>query len=245
MMAMKSVRNAMRYTLPASVALAAALSLSAFVQGAEPAPVPIEQADYHVPAMRNDLVTILWVDIPGGRTANYHVHSKDMACVVISDYPPEGYSQPLGGPPKSPRRPERGEVSYVPYFHKAPEPHKVVNGGTLSAHSICAQLNSAKPYGFKASQRTGGGYSQVLDNPRVRAWRLILEPGQAAPAITQSAPGLRIVVQGGEIAELVPGRAQRGIAARDDHFYWQDRGITRAVRNIGTRRVELVEFEFK
>jgi hypothetical protein len=28
-------------------------------------------------------------------------------------------------------------------------------------------------------------------------------------------------------------------------FYWQEPGVTRAVRNSGTTRVELVEFELK
>jgi hypothetical protein len=28
-------------------------------------------------------------------------------------------------------------------------------------------------------------------------------------------------------------------------FYWQDRGVTRAIRNSGTTRLEVVEFELK
>jgi hypothetical protein len=28
-------------------------------------------------------------------------------------------------------------------------------------------------------------------------------------------------------------------------FYWQDSSVTRAVRNSGTNRIELVEFELK
>jgi hypothetical protein len=32
---------------------------------------------------------------------------------------------------------------------------------------------------------------------------------------------------------------------RPGEFYWQDAGVTRAVRNTGTTRLELVEFELK
>ena len=89
------------------------------------------------------------------------------------------------------------------------------------------------------------GYTQLIDNERVRAWRLVLEPGQTAAAITQKAPGLRVIIDGGEIAESVPGAPDRGMALRLGDFYWQEPGATRTVRNIGTTRVELVEFELK
>jgi hypothetical protein len=56
------------------------------------------------------------------------------------------------------------------------------------------------------------GYVQIMDNDRVRGWRLVLEPGQSASTIRQTAPGIRIVVDGGELVESVPGYA---VQARD------------------------------
>lgn len=49
----------------------------------------------------------------------------------------------------------------------------------------------------------------------------------------------------GEIAEHVPGEAERGMALKSGQFFWQEGGVTRAVRNAGTTRLELVEFELK
>jgi hypothetical protein len=86
---------------------------------------------------------------------------------------------------------------------------------------------------------------QIMDNDRVRGWRLVLEPGQTAPAITQTAPGLRVVIDGGEIVEIVPGHADRGWMLSSGEFYWQDAGVTRSIRNIGTTRVDIEEFEIK
>jgi hypothetical protein len=54
-----------------------------------------------------------------------------------------------------------------------------------------------------------------------------------------------VIIDGGEIAEIAPGEPDRGMALRLGDFYWQELGATRAVRNIGTTRVELVEFELK
>ena len=62
--------------------------------------------------------------------------------------------------------------------------------------------------------------------------------------ITQ-APGLRIVIDGGVLAEIVPGRADRGMSPRSGDFLWQDAGTTRTIRNTGTTRIEFVEFELK
>ena len=68
---------------------------------------------------------------------------------------------------------------------------------------------------------------------------------EATGPVTQSAPGLRVIIDGGEIAEIVPGQPDRGLALRLGDFYWQEPGTTRGIRNIGTTRIEIAEFELK
>jgi hypothetical protein len=102
-----------------------------------------------------------------------------------------------------------------------------------------------QPGGFAPASRDVAGYTQLFDNERARAWRLALEPGQSLAAITQKAPGLRVIIDGGEIAEISPDGPDRGQWLRLGDFYWQEPGATRGIRNIGTSRVELVEFELK
>jgi len=86
---------------------------------------------------------------------------------------------------------------------------------------------------------------QELDNERIRAWRVVLNPGETAGQITQTAPGLRVYVRGGVLDEIVPGAADRGMAPNAGDFKWQDAGQTRAVKNTGSTVIEFVEFEFK
>ena len=43
----------------------------------------------------------------------------------------------------------------------------------------------------------------------------------------------------------MPGQADRGMSLKLGEFYWQEPGATRAVRNIGTTRINLVEIELK
>ena len=129
---------------------------------------------------------------------------------------------------------------------KTPITHKGSNVGTTPFHNIVVALLKPQPAGFTAGSRANvPAYAQVVDNERVRAWRLVLEPGQSVPAITQQAPGLRVVVDGGEIIESVPGELDRAKALRSGEFFWQDGGVTRAIRNSGSTRVEFVEIELK
>lgn len=205
--------------------------------------VPVEQAPYHVPVFTNDYVTVLNVHIPPGRTSGFHRHARDTFGVQIVDTPRTGQLPGAVPTPTSLRAP--GAVQFArygaePYVHAV----SVADGGAF--HNVVVQLLQPHAYGFTPGSRDGAaGYTQVLDNERVRAWRLVLAPDEAAAAITQSAPGLRIVVRGGDIVERIAGRPDRGIAPRAGDFFWQDAGTTRIVQNIGTTTVELVEFELK
>lgn len=226
----------------ATLALAGAALTAAPTLGAQEG-VPVEQAPYHVPVFDNDYVRVLNVIIPPGRTSGFHRHTLDTVGVQITDT--ARTAQLPGGPVTvSPSR-EPGTVQFARYGRE-PNLHAVSVTGDGVFHNIVIELLEANAYGFTPGSRDGvAGYDIVLDNERARAWRLVLAPGEQAPAITQGAPGLRIVVRGGELVERVRGRPDRGMAPRAGEFYWQEAGLTRAVENIGTTSIELVEVELK
>jgi hypothetical protein len=233
----------MKHLLTASIVLACAFIHPALAQNEGPG-VPIEQAPFHLPVFKNEYVTLLDVYLPPQRNTGYHIHTGDSVSVNIQEA--EMTNQDLGQPqPGPPRRGERGRASYADY-REQPKTHKASNVGSAPFHNISFIFRSPRPSGFTPSVRTdSAAYTQIMDNERVRGWRLVLAPGQSAPAISQSAPGLRIVIDGGEIVENVPGQPERPMWLRTGEFFWQDAGVTRAVRNNGTSRVELVEFELK
>ncbi len=216
----------------------------AFVRQAVPQTVvPVEQTPYHVPVFRNDLVAVLNVFIPPERTSGFHRHSLDTLGVLIADT--ERTTQPLGAAATVAPLRARGSVNFSFYSREA-NVHAVTVTGDEPFHNIVVELLQPAAGGFAPGARDGvAGYTQVLDNERVRVWRLVLEPGEQVPAITQAAPGIRVVVEGGEIVEHVPGRPGRAMAPHAGEFYWQDAGLTRAVQNVGTTRIELVEVELK
>jgi len=205
--------------------------------------VPVEEESNHIPMWHNEFVTLLRVDIPAGRTTGYHLHTRDQLGVVVAPYPGKGYSQLLGKPPNPLRHPPLGDVTFAGY--DTPVTHHIVNPDTTPIDQYGVMLNSQKPWGFSPGTRDVPGYTVVMDNERARGWRLVLAPGETAPAITQTAPGIRIVVRGGEIAEISPGKPARGMMLPQREASWQQPGATRAGRNIGSTTIEVVEFELK
>ncbi|OFW00344.1 MAG: hypothetical protein A3I61_07075 [Acidobacteria bacterium RIFCSPLOWO2_02_FULL_68_18] len=234
----------MRLILPAVVIALAGSAPSALAQGEEGA-VPIEQAPYHLPVFTNEYVTVLKIEIPPQRDTGFHTHRRDSVSVNIE--PADNVSQDLGSPKVVPsQRAERGRAQFTPYGRQPPRSHKNTNVGTTPFHNVSFIFTSPAPLGVTPSSRAAvPAYASIMDNERVRGWRLVLEPGQSAAAVTQQAPGLRVVVSGGEIVEVVPGQPDRAMQLRTGEFYWQDPGVPRAVRNRGSTRVELVEFELK
>jgi hypothetical protein len=210
----------------------------------EPVAVPVDKASYHWPVFKNEHVMVLRVIFPPGRGSNYHIHSTDQISVLIEAGNNAG--QILGEAPTPPRPGTRGNVGFTAYSKKSMT-HKSTNTGATPFHNIVVSLNHPGPGRFTPGVRSDvPGYVQVLDNERVRAWRLTLEPGQSVAAITQKAPGMRVVLDAGEISESSPGEVDRGQALNVGDFYWQEPSAApRAVKNIGTTRIQIVEFELK
>jgi hypothetical protein len=225
------------------LAFACLLSQSAAAQDEERA-VPIEKAPFHLPVFKNEYVTVLKIDVPPHRNTGFHTHTTDSVSVNIEDA--DMANQLPGEKQTPPQHSKRGQANFTAWSKQPPRTHKASNMGETPFHNVSFLFNYAQSGKFSPSLRAGvSGYTQIMDNERVRGWRLVLDPGQTAAAFTQTAPGLRIVLDGGEIAELVPGQPDRGMNLRLGEFYWQDPGVTRAVRNSGKTRLELIEFELK
>src|ERR1051325_8868428 len=173
-------------------------------------PVPVEKAAYHWPVFSNEHVMVLRVYFPPGRGSNYHIHSLDQISVQVEAGANAG--QVLGEAPTPARPGIKGQVNFTAYS-KNKFIHKSTNTATTPYQNIVVALLKPKPGGLAPAARPDG-YTQVFDNERARAWKLALDPGQSIGPITQNEPGLRVVIDGGEIVEIVPGQPDRGLALR-------------------------------
>jgi hypothetical protein len=137
------------------------------------------------------------------------------------------------------------QCGFTAYSKKGPFIHRSTNTAAGPFNNLVIALLKPGPGSFTPQARDVPGYRQLFDNERVRAWRLQLEPGQSAGPITQTAPGLRVILDGDELVEIIKGEMDRPLALRSGDFYWQEPGATRAIKNSGTTAINLVEFELK
>jgi hypothetical protein len=240
----------MRYQIAASMcvlAYAFAQPASAQTEETGDKPVPMDKAPFHVPRFSNDYIILLSINIPPGRNTGFHTHYADSVSVNLS--PALRTDQRHGSSEvtaPSVGDPVPGRTSFTSVTKDGPYTHKATNVGPTPYHNVSFILKNGASSQAPVSDRSSvAGYTQVLDNERIRAWRVTLEPGQATGQIRQTAPGLRVYVRGGVLDEIVPGMADRGMAPYDGDFMWQDAGQTRAVKNTGTTVIEFVEFELK
>jgi quercetin dioxygenase-like cupin family protein len=209
----------------------------------DPVVVPVESAPFHFQVFENDYVRFLNVLIPPGKVGAYHRHSIDFAQVIVEAT--DRLEATVLDKPMGLVSLKTGQVLFAGYS-KAPLIHQVANAGQTSFHVMGIEILDSQPGRFSPSTRTDvPAYTSVLDNERVRGWRLVLQPGESAAPITQTAPGIRMVVQGGDTVEGARDEPDHELNLGRGDFVWQAAGTTRAVRNVGTSPVEWVEFELK
>jgi quercetin dioxygenase-like cupin family protein len=223
----------------ASVGLGARFAAAA----TDPVVVPVESAPFHSEVFENEFVRFLNVFIPPGKVGSYHRHSIDFAQLILEAT--DRLEVTVSDKPMALVSLKTGQVLYGGYS-KAPLIHQVANAGQSPFRVMGIEIFDSQPGRFSPSTRTDvPAYTSVLDNDRVRGWRLMLQPGEFAAAITQTAPGIRIVEQGGDTVESAGEKPDHELNLVRGDFVWQAAGTTRAVRNVGTSPVQWVEFELK
>lgn len=209
---------------------------------AENTAIPAKEEPRHRPKLENEYVRILDVEIPAGDQTLFHTHDLNYAYLMVNAALLR--NEVMGKPGTAEIKIPAGLVGY----YRATEgayTHRFTNIGAEPFRAIGIELlRSASSSGVAAPLPESTGYVTVLDNERVPAYRVVLEPGQSTPAVTLSGPSIRVAETAGRVrqqsagseveAELVPARFEfRGQAARH------------ALKNVGDARVEIFEFELK
>jgi quercetin dioxygenase-like cupin family protein len=205
--------------------------------------VPVEHASFHQLVFADEDIAILNNLYPPNGDSGFHTHYRDLFAIVIqpSQSSGQGLGKPLTAMPIYPA----GATAYSAVGSE-PRTHRVVNGDESAFQIIVIELRRSELLGEEISSRDAAPqYVQILDNPRMRAWRLILEPGQSVASITQGGKGARAVVRGGLLTTITSGLQDQHLVLRPGDFAIQPAGATRALKNSGTETIELVEMELK
>lgn len=202
--------------------------------------VPVTNAGFHQFTFQDENMSLENVTLPAGYSTGYHSHEQDLVFVITGGAKIK--NQVLGKDPVELEF-KLGEVRFAPYT-KTPGTHQITNIEPQNPMRLLAVgIVYPTPGRYTVSTRPAK-YEVALDNDRVRAWRLKLNPGESAPAMRQTAPGARIVVTGGMIAEKRMGKPDQPILLQN-HDFMSVVAEERGIKNIGNSPVELVEIELK
>lgn len=217
------------------------LSLLILVPARTQSPVPIEKEPCHRLQFENRYVRVFDVLIPQGDESLFHIHNHDGVGIKLTDA--RIRDKQLGG------RPEDLEVkSGAVNFARFPEPltHKVSNvGGTPFRNMFVEILPSAGTPANAQSLAGRPGQTLVLENDRVRVYRLVLAPGQSTETHTHALRGLGVAISEGKIAFGVPGEKSKAVKFKPGDYLWHEGGITHSLRNVGPAPFEAVDIELK
>jgi hypothetical protein len=205
----------------------------------KPTVVPVTKAPFHLFTFQDENMSLENVVVPAGRSTTYHSHDQDLFFVITSGAKVK--NQPLGKDPVDLDF-ALGNV-YFAWYTKTPAAHQIINVDQNPLRLLGLGIVRPEPGKFTPSTRPAK-YEVVMDNERVRAWRLKLNPGEAVPVFQQTSPGARFVVGGGDIVEKRPGKPDQPLVLRNHDFMSlppEERGL----ENNGTTPIEIVEVELK
>lgn len=237
------MKHSIQYMMIFWLALWLATHSVCAAQKSDKAVNPVEHASFHQLVFADEDIAVLNNRYPPKGDSGFHAHHRDLFAVIVQPSPSSGQSP---GKPLTAAAPyPAGATAYSPVGDE-PRIHRVINDGNGVFQIIVVELRRPSPTGTVLSSRDAvPQYVQILDNPRLRAWRLILAPGQSVPAIAQDGKGVRVVVRGGMLTTSTPGLQDQHLALRPGDFAVQLPGETRALANRGTETIELVELELK
>jgi hypothetical protein len=197
----------------------------------------------HRPKLENDYVRILDVEIPPGDQTLFHTHDLNYAFLMVNEA--QLRNEVAGKPGTTDIKIPAGLVGY----YRASEgayTHRFINIGTDMFRAIGIELLRPAPSpAVSAPLPSSSGYVTVLDNERVRAYRLVLEPGQSAPAVTLQGSSVRVAGTAGKLLQQAPGGETAEIQLEPARFQWRATPSTHSLKNAGSSRVEIYEFELK
>lgn len=202
-------------------------------------PVMVLKEPRHHVKFENKYVRVIDASVPVGDATLFHTHPLDNVPVAVS-----------GGKLKTELSGQEGTFSTLATgavsFAKATYTHRITNVGDTHVRFIDAEVlaqvgnSSDTPPLDKIT-----GTSLVLDNERVRVYRLVLEPGEATEPHDHKLHRLSVVVTKGKAAVESGYRKTQIVQMEPGDFRWHVPEKNHSIKNVGARRIEIVDIEWK
>jgi len=194
----------------------------------------VEVADEprHHPRLENDFVRVYDFQLRPGEVTLYHRHDEDTFYVAIE--PARILDQPFGEAPATETVSWPAGIAWCRGYGNDPVIHRVTNSGDETMRVIGAEMR-ATPAKRAAPPLRAPAYELKYEDPRLRVYRLELEPGESTREVTYDFSALFVAVSPTCLSLREGSREQsRSLDAGD--IYWHEGMRTLELQNAGTGR---------
>lgn len=230
----------MRILIPLTLLLAIVSTALSPQPNSPQSPVEISGEHHHHPKFENEFVRVWDVTVPAGDATLWHVHRNDNVVITIG-----GASLRIETAGAAPTESlwKFGEVR----FGKATYIHRAINAGSTPFHNFTIELLKSPPERkVIPTQSEPIPRAPVLENDRVRVYRVTLEPGQSTTMHTHVLPGIGIAITAAEVEVTTQGKQKPDrlkLPAGD--LRWRMGAVTHMIKNVGKTTFEAVDIELK
>ena len=220
----------------------AALCSSATAAIAQDKVVPATEEPRHVVKLVNDVVRIVDVEIPPGYRTLMHEHALNYAYLMVSS------ARLRNETPDKPPADVDIAAGLVGYYRASQGAyvHRFTNIGESVFRAIGIELLSPSPsVDVVTPLDRSTGYVTVLDNERVRVYRLVLEPGKSTGLVRLAPRTVRVAGNEMALVEKSAGGDKRDLHLAPAQFEWRAEAAAVTLENTGSSTAELYEFEMK
>ena len=206
----------------------------------QPSPVAVQDEPKHVLRFQNESVRVFEIAIPAGESTLLHEHRYDNLAMALQSA--QLTNESANGQSAS-LRVEPGAVVFS--SASPPYAHRIVNAGSLGARLMAIELLTPEPRRSRGFSPAALGARPLLENNRVRVWRVTVEPGQSRSSVRTGSAALRIIQSGGEAIETIAGQPTTAARFGVGDLEWLPPGEKRVINNVGDSRIVFLEFELR
>ena len=204
--------------------------------------IDAKEEPHHRPKFVNEVVRVLDIEVLPGDATQYHTHSLDYPYLMLST---TLLKNDIPGKPQTDLNIKLGLIGYYRASQGA-YTHRFTNVDVTTFRAIGIELLINKPAGVGGEPLAENTIvKKVLDNERVRGYRLTLQPGESIGPLLLPGRSVRVAQTPAAIEQSVDGGATRKISMRLAQFEWRETAANVVLKNVGDATVEVVEFEFK
>ncbi len=209
---------------------------------AEEQAVDAKDEPHHRPKFVNEVVRVVDVEVLPGEATLYHTHSLDYPYVMLST---SLLKNDIPGKPQTDLNITAGMIGYYRASQGA-YTHRFTNVDSKPFRAIGIELLTGAPMGDGSVPLSESAVvKKVLDNERVRGYRLTLAPGESSGPLTLPGRSVRVAQTAGVIEQSMNGGESTKTSLSLAQFEWRQTAASYVLKNVGETTMELVEFEFK